>query len=111
MLWKNIVDNHPPAYFRRGDYPLLRAYCEADALHYKSTKAIAKEGAIITGSGRTTVKQNPWVAIQTQTAHTMSQLATNLRLCVNSRISARQSGSEKGKKSKREGLMFGDAAK
>lgn len=107
-LWKNIVNNHPPTYFRRGDYPLLRAYCEADALHYKATKAIAKEGAISRGR---VVKQNPWVAIQMQTAHTMSQLATKLRLCVNSRISARQGGSEKGKKSKREGLMFGDVSK
>jgi len=99
-----IVDNLPAAHFRRGDYPLLRAYCEAEALHYKATKMIDKEGAVLQG---TVIKQNPWVAIQTQTAHTMSQLATKLRLCANSRLSRGQSGSEKGKKSKREGLMFG----
>lgn len=107
-LWKNIVNSLPATHFRRADYPLLRAYCEADALHYKSTKAIVKEGAVLSG---TVVKQNPWVSIQTQTANTMSQLATKLRLCVNSRISAKQSGSEKGKKSEREGLMFGNASK
>lgn len=107
-LWKTIVNNLPPTHFKRGDHPLLRSYCEADALHYKATQEINNEGAVFYGK---TVKANPWVAIQTQTAHTMSQLATKLRLCANSRMSAKQGGSEKGKKSKREGLMFGGSSK
>jgi P27 family predicted phage terminase small subunit len=106
-LWTEIVNNLPPTHFRKGDYPLLRAYCEAEELHYKATKAINKEGAVIQGK---VVKQNPWVAIQTQTAHTMSQLATKLRLCPNSRITRDQSGAEKEKRSKRNGLMFGGHA-
>jgi hypothetical protein len=55
-------------------------------------------------------KANPWVAIQTQTRHTMMQLATKLRLCANSRLSNAKAGFEKPESespSKRRGLMFG----
>src|SRR5512137_1733736 len=75
-IWKQIVKSLPPTHFRQGDYPLLRAYCEAEALHWDACKAIKAEGAVLQGK---VIKANPWVAIQTQTAHTMSQLATKLR--------------------------------
>ena len=56
-----------------------------------------------------TTKANPWVAIQTQTACTMAQLATKLRLCANSRLSNDKAAREKEEtpKNTRRGLMFG----
>lgn len=118
-IWKAVVASLPPAHFRPGDYPLLRAYCEAEALHHEASKKIGAEGAVVDrtrtetkedGSVVTTIlatKTNPWVAIQTQTAHTMSQLATKLRLCANSRFSGPEAGNNPPKpKSAREGLLF-----
>src|SRR5574343_1195550 len=98
--WKIIVASLPSTHFRPGDYPLLRGYCEAEALHFSATKSIEADGAVVelfkmetdeeTGKEikvlRAT-KANPWVAIQTQCNNTMSQLATKLRLAVNSRLS------------------------
>lgn len=106
-IWKVIVKSLPPTHFRQGDYPLLRAYCEAEALHFEASHKIKEEGAVI-HNGRI-IKANPWVAIQTQTAHTMSQLATKLRLCANARISPQSAAREKETiKSKRKGILFGD---
>lgn len=113
----------PSSHFRPGDYPLLRSYCESESLHWEATRAIAEEGAVIqcfnitinreTGEEKAilrTTKANPWVAIQTQTACTMAQLATKLRLCANSRLSNSKAAFEKEEKPKsiRKGLMFGE---
>lgn len=119
-VWKKVVASLPPTHFRPGDYPLLRAYCEAEALHFEASKNIAEEGAVIKIVKIVTdpetqeekevilkVKTNQWVAIQTQTAHTMSQLATKLRLCANARITPQAAGKEKPPaKSRRAGLMY-----
>jgi phage terminase small subunit len=119
-VWKKVVASLPPIHFRPGDYPLLRAYCEAEALHFEASQKITEEGAVIklvkivtdkkTEEEREVVvrvKTNPWVAIQTQTAHTMSQLATKLRLCANARITPQGAGKEAPKpKSKRAGIMY-----
>lgn len=120
-LWGEIVESLPSSHFRPGDYPLLRAYCESEALHYQATQSIESEGAVVKttkilnhgteNEEQITVssKPNPWVAIQTQTAHTMAQLAMKLRLCVNSRIKHNEERGGKAKsKSARRGLMFGD---
>ena len=107
QIWKQIVKSLPPTHFRQGDFPLLRAYCEAESLHHSACLKIQDEGAVLQGK---VIKANPWVAIQTQTAHTMSQLATKLRLCANARISPQDSGRQKDTPtSKRQGLMFGEA--
>lgn len=106
-IWKEIVANHPPAYFRPGDYPLLRAYCEAEALHFQACQKIEEEGAVIVRMKReikedgTVIetelasKANPWVAIQTAKESAMSMLATKLRICVNSKISPQKAGNQK----------------
>ena len=113
--WRSIVANLPPTHFRTSDLPLFRAYCEAEALHFEATKGIAKEGAVVTQEnfrGKEYTKANPWVAIQTQTAHTMAQLATKLRLCVSTRLSAWKAASAKTEPvSKRKDLMFGGQEK
>lgn len=104
--WKKIVASLPATHFRPGDLDLLRAYCEAAALHAKAIKEIELMPVIET---EFTVKVSPWVAVQTATASTMAQMATKLRLCVNSRQTNKQAGYEKETvKSKRKGLMFGE---
>lgn len=107
-LWKRIVASLPAEHFRPGDLPLLRAYCEADALHAKAAREIGKDGGVIkTGTG--SLKASPWIAVQTAQAHTMSTLATKLRLATNARITGKGAGKEDESKpasSKRSGLMF-----
>jgi phage terminase small subunit len=120
--WRTIIASLTPSHFRPGDHPLLRSYCESEALHWEATKSIKAEGAVVrickvfdegTDKQREVViatKANPWVAIQTQTAHTMAQLATKLRLCANSRLSNAKAGFEKpaqSAKSSRAGLKYG----
>lgn len=121
-IWKNLVADLPANHFRSADYPLLRAYCEAEALHFKASEQIATEGGVIkkqavvkdSDTGETLVittgvKANPWVAIQTQTAHTMAQLATKLRLCANARVSPEEAGKQTPSiNPHRVGLLFGD---
>lgn len=120
-IWKEIIASLPPTELRPGDYPLLRAYCEAEALHYEACQEIAKEGAVIKRMKRevkedgTVIetelasKANPWVAIQTAKANEMSMLATKLRLCRNSRTSNKVADTQKPQpKSKRKGMAFGD---
>lgn len=118
-IWKAVVASLPATHFLTGDYPLLRAYCEAEALHHEASKKIMEEGAVVSRTRTETkedgtvietvlaTKANPWVAIQTQTANTLSQLATKLRLCPNSRCN----GSDPNIKperlpSKRDGMLF-----
>jgi phage terminase small subunit len=120
-IWKDLVASLLPGHFQPSDYPLLRAYCEAEALHFEASRKIDAEGAVIErkalkkGRGGDPdeviivgVKANPWVAIQTQTAHTMAQLATKLRLATNSRLGPGEAGGSGRPKSKRAGLLFGE---
>ncbi len=126
-LWRYIVDAHPRGYFQAGDVPLLRAYCEEYARRNRAERMLAEQGEVIeTASGA--VKRNPWHEVLVNSNSSLSQLATKLRLCVNSRISARDgtrvrrpavryvnsriSARDAGKtgeqpKPKRAGLMFG----
>ena len=116
-IWKEVVASLPPTHFRPGDYPLLRAYCEAEALHFIACEKIAEEGGVIdrlalNKDGDVIVigtKANPWVAIMVSQVGCKNQLATKLRLCANSRITPQAAGKEKRPpKSKRRGLMFGE---
>jgi hypothetical protein len=116
-IWKEIVTSLPPTHFRPGDYPLLRAFCEAEALHFIACEKIEEEGGVIDRLGMTKegavivlgTKANPWVAIMVSQAGVKSQLATKLRLCANARISPQKAGNEKQPpKTKRRGMMFGD---
>ena len=54
------------------------------------------------------MKRNPWHEVLVNSNSSLSQLATKLRLCVNSRINAKAAGKHDEKpKPKRAGLMFG----
>lgn len=106
-LWRHIVDVHPRGYFQAGDVPLLRAYCEEYARRNRAERMLAEQGEVIeTASGA--VKRNPWHEVLVNSNSSLSQLATKLRLCVNSRINAKAAGKHDEKpKPKRAGLMFG----
>lgn len=106
-LWRHIVDAHPRGYFQAGDVPLLRAYCEEYTRRNRAERMLAEQGEVIeTASGA--VKRNPWHEVLVNSNSSLSQLATKLRLCVNSRINAKAAGKHDEKpKPKRAGLMFG----
>jgi P27 family predicted phage terminase small subunit len=120
-LWKLIVASHAADHFQAGDLPLLQAYCEAGALHREAAQEIKREGAVIKFTRTETrpdgavvveitkVKANPWVAIMTQAAHTMAQLATKLRLCLNAKKGPWGGQEDKPRRpSLRAGLLFGE---
>jgi len=80
-LFKKIVASKPPGTYSPESVVLLRSFCEFEESHYKATKALEKEGAVITVSTRYGVMQrkNPWVDIQKDSAAMMSSLSTKLR--------------------------------
>lgn len=106
-LWRNIVGAHPHGYFQAGDVPLLRAYCDESVRRNRAEQMLAEQGEVIeTASGA--LKRNPWHEVLVNSNNSLSQLATKLRLCVNSRITAKTAGKNEEKpKPKRAGLMFG----
>jgi P27 family predicted phage terminase small subunit len=107
-VWKDIVDSHPPGYFRKGAIPLLFAYCEAVAVHSEACELIKKGLLIKTAGG--SFKQNPAIAIQTAKAGEMGMLASKLRLATSSYRDRDVAGAESREKpeSKRKGMAFGD---
>lgn len=114
-IWKNLVASLPANHFQASDFPLLRAYCEAEALHFEASEKIGREGAVLQkykevdgANVAVGVRTSPWVAIQTQTAHTMAQLATKLRLCANARLSPDEAGRTRPPNAERRGLLFGE---
>lgn len=107
QLWNRIVAAYPQGYFQSGDVPLLQAYCDEYVRRNHAERRLAEQGEVIeTATGA--VKRNPWHEVLVSSNNTLSQLATKLRLCVNSRISGKAAGKiEEKPKPKRAGLMFG----
>ena len=120
-LWNEIIQREKSSHFKAGDLPLLRMYCEAEAMNLRATAAILEQGEVlvitkaeISADGKTVVhkvtssRTNPWVEVFKTSCHSASQLATKLRLCRNARVSGWKEGGEKETpKSKRGNLMFG----
>lgn len=106
--WKDIVDSHPPGYFRKGALPLLLAYCEAVAVHAEACVMIQKGLLVKTAAGG--FKQNSAIAIQTAKSGEMGMLASKLRLATSSYRDRDAAGTESREKpkSKRAGMMFGE---
>lgn len=105
-LWRDIVTTHPAGNFQAGDVPLLRSYCEEYARRNRAEQHLFDEGEVIeTATGA--MKRNPWHEVLVNSNNQLSQLATKLRLCVNSRITAKKAGGIEEKfKSRRDGLLF-----
>ena len=112
QLWKQITGAYPEDYFRAGDLPLLKAYCQEFERHQKAQAHVETEGEVIeTDYGP---KRNPWHAVLVAASGSMCQIATKLRLCANSRLSNFRAGNNAefgatadSQPSARSGLMFG----
>lgn len=83
--WEAIVSSLPAGYFRPSDIPMLTAFCAAAAIHRECTEIVEREGVILDGEKGYRFP-NPAVAMMSQQASTMSQLAMKLRLCPSARI-------------------------
>lgn len=83
--WDSIVKSLPAGYFRPSDVPMLTAFCAAAAIHRECTEIVEREGVICEGEKGYRFP-NPAVAMMSQQASTMSQIAMKLRLCPSARI-------------------------
>lgn len=94
--WLVIVKDYAVDHFKAGDIPLLRAYCEAEAMHFLACEKCEGEEAVITVETQNgpVPRENPWFKIMEKTAATMASLGTKLRICANSRISGKQAAKE-----------------
>lgn len=100
QIWVEIMEHTPPDRFTRADLEMLRAYCEAAALHKLATREIKRQGPVVHVNGAS--KENPYVAVQHRCIGQMAQLATKLW-----RTKPTKNESMKPK-SKRAGLLFGE---
>ena len=102
VVWKKIVESHPPDHFKPCSLEQLRAYAEAASSHKKAILEIRKTGEIITQENGVT-KRNPWCLERDACAGVMSSISTKLQLNINS---TKQASEAPKPKSKREGLLF-----
>lgn len=107
-MWTFQVKSHEAKHFGPGDRPLLKAFCEAYDDICEARAALAEDGLFIT-AGTGAKKTHPAVDIIRRAESSMSMLATKLRICANSRITAKKAGHEKPEApaNGRGGLMFG----
>ena len=107
IIWLRIVKAYPPDHFRPQHLGMLRAYCEAEDMHNRAVKSIAKSGDLIKQANGV-VKENPYIGIAIKAANIMSQLGTKLGITKNNTLAARgQAGESTKPKSKRAGLLYG----
>jgi P27 family predicted phage terminase small subunit len=77
-VWKRVVNDFPPDYFRESDRDVMTVYCRTVCQYEVAARDLEAEGFVIetpTGS-----KQNPLVAVQTQLSGTLSTYARMLRI-------------------------------
>jgi len=109
-LWRSILSAYPEGYFQAGDMPLLQSYCEEWERRCRAHEMLLREGEVITNE-RDVTKRNPWHDVLVASSNSMCQIATKLRICVNSRATYEQAAAviDQQKTGKgRAGLMFGD---
>jgi len=106
VIWSRVVKAYKAEHFKPQHYGMLRAYCEAEAMHNRAIKAIQTSGDLIKQANGV-VKENPYIGIEIKSANVMSQLGTKLGITVNATTVTRgESGESSKPKSKREGLLF-----
>ena len=108
-VWVRIVDAYPPEHFKPQHYDLLRAFCEASAIHEKLISDLEKENVVIKQEGRysTVYKENPIIATMDKMAARMQGLSVKLQISVNANNASRGKAGEPEKpKSKRSGLLY-----
>jgi len=106
VIWTRIVGSYHPDHFKPQHYGMLRAYCEAEALHDRAIKK-ADKNPVVTNLKTGIEKESPWVGIRIKCLSAMAQLGTKLGITVNATTVAKGVAGESSKpKSKREGLIF-----
>ena len=105
VIWLKIVKAYPPEHFKPQHTGMLRAYCEAEALHDRAVTSIMKSGDIIKQPNGV-VKENPYINIEVKATNIISQLATKLGITKNSTTVAKGvTGNSTQPKSKRGDLI------
>jgi phage terminase small subunit len=107
--WIQTVKDYAVDHFKAGDLPLLRAYCEAEALHFLACEKCDGEAAVIvieTQNGPVP-RENPWFKIMEKTAATLASLGCKLRIVANSRITAKAAAKERPEEKQSSWKMFG----
>ena len=106
VIWSRIVGAYPPDHFKPHHYGMLRAYCEAEAMHARAIEESRLKP--VTFNPKTGVeKESPWVGISIKCLSAMAQLGTKLGITYNATTVARgDTGQSSKPKSKREGLIF-----
>lgn len=104
--WWRIVKAYDHDHFKPQQYDLLRAYCEASALHRKSVLEIKKSGEVIKQPNGVT-KKSPWVDIEVQMLSSMASLSTKLGLAVNATLAAKGVKGNSPKPKSKKSHLFG----
>lgn len=92
-LWESTLAAAPAEHFRRGDEPLLEAYCEAvaDLRNIRSQWRDAGRPTTATHPNGAEGRHPLLTAVQSQSA-AVASLAAKLRLCPSARISPQKAG-------------------
>jgi len=106
VIWTRTIKAYPADHFKPQHYGILRAYCEAEALHNRAIMAIAK-GDDVVKQANGVEKENPYIGIEVKSGNLMSQLGTKLGITYNATtVSRGDTGQNSKPKSKREGLVY-----
>jgi len=105
-IWIRIVGAYAPDHFKPQHYGMLRAYCEAEALHNRAILGILEGGDLIEQKNGV-IKENPYIGMEIKSLSAMAQLGTKLGITYNATtVSKGDAGKNSKPKSKREGLLF-----
>ena len=88
--FRQLVMSVRPEHFRPGDEDLIEQYCQAILLARQAYTELELAGGV-TGDGRT----SPWLVVLEKSHRSAAALAARLRLCPQSRVSARTVGRAK----------------
>lgn len=78
-VWKVLVSAMPAGVFTGCDLELLRAYCEAAAMHRLATEKLKKESLMVEGS-QGQPRPNPLIKVQVEQARAIATLGARLGL-------------------------------
>ena len=107
VIWTRVMKAYDVDHFKPQHYDVLKAYCEAVALHDRAIMAIKKSGDLIKQKNGV-VKENPYINIEIKSSNVMSQLGTKLGVTYNATtVSKGDTGNNSKPTSKRDGLMGG----
>src|SRR6516225_10997116 len=89
-VFTELVRSMRPEHFRPGDQDLVEQYCQAVLLARQAYSELEMAGSVSPDG-----KMSPWVTILEKSHRSATALAARLRLCPQSRLSARTVGRQK----------------